>query len=204
MRLALALALAGTLSAHRLDEYLQATLISIEPESVRFEITLTPGVGVAKVILAMIDTDSDGQLSSLEQQAYARKALDSMALEFDGAKLQLTLDESTFPDTQLIRDGLGAIRLTARASLPPSWRFAHNLHFTNRHASSIAAYLVNCLAPNTDGLTIQRQTRDYLQSSIQVTYKLPNTSLLIWWLAGSAVVLLAFSARRLRSAIQSP
>ena len=54
-RLALLLALLAFPSAvfaHRLDEYLQATLVAIEPSDVRLQINLTPGVAVAEKVLA--------------------------------------------------------------------------------------------------------------------------------------------------------
>jgi len=45
--LAAILALAVTpASAHRLDEYLQGTIVSIEKTQVRAQMTLTPGVAV--------------------------------------------------------------------------------------------------------------------------------------------------------------
>src|SRR5579859_4000887 len=50
-RLVLVLALLvapGTGLAHRLDEYLQATLVTIEPGEIRLQINFTPGVAVAE------------------------------------------------------------------------------------------------------------------------------------------------------------
>ena len=41
-------------SAHRLDEYLQATTISVEKDRVQAQIRLTPGVTVLPLVLAKI------------------------------------------------------------------------------------------------------------------------------------------------------
>ena len=41
--------------AHRLNEYLQATLISIEKDRVQVSLHLTPGVAVSSTIIANID-----------------------------------------------------------------------------------------------------------------------------------------------------
>ena len=57
--------------AHRLDEYLQATLVAIEPSVVRLQINLTPGVVVAEKVLARIDHDKDNAISKTESAAYA-------------------------------------------------------------------------------------------------------------------------------------
>jgi polyphosphate kinase len=73
-RLALLLAFLAFPTAvfgHRLDEYLQATLVAIEPSVVRLQINLTPGVDVAEKVLAQIDRDNDNAISKNESAAYA-------------------------------------------------------------------------------------------------------------------------------------
>ena len=50
--------------AHRLDEYLQATLLSVEKDRVEAQVRLTPGVAVLPLILAQIDSNRDGILSA--------------------------------------------------------------------------------------------------------------------------------------------
>ena len=47
---------------HRLDEYLQATILSIEKDRVQALVRLISGVAVSSVVLASIDTDADGGL----------------------------------------------------------------------------------------------------------------------------------------------
>src|SRR4029077_12278940 len=49
--------------AHRDDQYLQATLVAIEPSGVRLQINLTPGVAVAEQVIAQIDRDRNGTIS---------------------------------------------------------------------------------------------------------------------------------------------
>jgi hypothetical protein len=67
--------LSGTYaSAHRLDEYLQATIFSIEKDHVQAFLRLTPGVAVVASVLADIDTNADGILSEGEQRTYAERA----------------------------------------------------------------------------------------------------------------------------------
>src|SRR4051812_45984017 len=57
---AIALAAGGNrLSAHRLDEYLQAARLGIGTERVELELDLTPGSSVANVIIAGIDRNRD-------------------------------------------------------------------------------------------------------------------------------------------------
>ena len=43
--------------AHRDDQYLQATLVIIEPDEVRLQINLTPGIAVAEQVIALPAAD---------------------------------------------------------------------------------------------------------------------------------------------------
>jgi hypothetical protein len=62
----LGLIFSHTADAHRLDEYLQASQISIESGRIIVEINLTPGAAVADGVIAEIDRDADGELSPSE------------------------------------------------------------------------------------------------------------------------------------------
>jgi len=53
------------------DQYLQATLVAIKPSGVRLQINLTPGVAVAKQVIALINRDRDGAISRSEAAVYA-------------------------------------------------------------------------------------------------------------------------------------
>ena len=73
-RLTAILLLAATSAfGHRLDEYLQGALISVEKNRFEAEITLTPGVAVFSLVLAAIDSDGDGVISKTERRAYAEE-----------------------------------------------------------------------------------------------------------------------------------
>ena len=57
--------LAPTASAHRLNEYLQATTIALAPDHLTLHLRLTPGTDVAPQVLGSLDTNHDGALSPL-------------------------------------------------------------------------------------------------------------------------------------------
>ena len=71
----LLLLLATEALAHRLDEYLQATRVSVATNRINLSIDLTPGVTVADQVLAVIDKNVDGQVSKDEGNDYARRFL---------------------------------------------------------------------------------------------------------------------------------
>src|SRR5882672_893737 len=93
------LALPFSVSAHRLDEYLQATFVAIEPGGIKLQINLTPGVAVAGQVLALIDRDTNDVISTNEAAAYAELVRHELTLQLDGRALELTLTLSEFPPT---------------------------------------------------------------------------------------------------------
>jgi len=160
------LAFPFTGSAHRLDEYLQATLVVIEPDSIKLQINLTPGVAVAPPVLALIDGDRDGVFSTNEAAAYAELLKRDLILRLDERLLQLRL---TPPDELLI--GWGIIRLEYTAASPGQFAPGpHELAFENRHQTNLSVYLVNAALPKSNSISITRQTRNENQSTARIEF----------------------------------
>jgi hypothetical protein len=157
--------LAGLAEAHRLDEYLQATLIGVTPAGIDLEIQLTPGVAILPAWMRVIDQDRDGRISPLEQQAYVDRVTREVELRVDGVPAPLLLVESHFPTLDAMREGLGTIVIKLRAA-----RRGHELRFENRHLPQVSAYLLNCLADPSSALVVGRPRRDEAQRSIEFEY----------------------------------
>lgn len=183
--------------AHRLDEYLQATTISLEKDRVQAQIRLTPGVSVSSYMIGTIDTNHDGILSRGEQQAYADQVLREVSLTLNAQRLPLQPLSVRFPKISEMKEGLGTIEISFAADASGS--LERQLVFENHHQSPIAAYLVNCLVPQDRDIQITAQRRSYEQSVYQVSYRQggvrPGPLSLAWWslgrsLAGSAATLL--------------
>jgi hypothetical protein len=182
--------------AHRLDEYLQATIVSLEKTRVQAQMTLTPGVAVYPIVLVAIDTNADGVISETEQRAYAAGVLRDLSLTIDGRRIAPRLVSVAFPAIEEMKQGRGAIRLEFSADLPPGGA-NRKLIFENRHQSAIAAYLVNCLVPRDPDIRIVAQNRNYSQSLYQLEYVQAGVGSgplsFAWWSAGGwlcAIVLL--------------
>ena len=169
----IAAALLGLLSvpawAHRLDEYLQATIFSVEPGLVQATMRLVPGVAVADAVIASMDGDGDGVLSGEEQHRYAEAVLGDLQLEEDGRSLPLHLIAAKFPTEDEMRLGTGEITLTFSAELLAT-RGEHQLRFGNHHQSAISVYLVNSLVPKDGGVRLEAQSRSPDQSVYQVNF----------------------------------
>jgi len=157
-------------AAHRLDEYLQSTIISVQKDLVRGQLYLTPGVAVFPMIMASIDTDADGAISEAEQRAYTQRVLRDVSLTIDGERLNLRLVSKNFPDVAEMKQGRGEIEIEFIADLPQSGP-KRRLIFENHHQTRIGAYLVNCLVPRDPDIRVTAQKRNYQQSLYELDYE---------------------------------
>jgi hypothetical protein len=155
--------------AHRLDEYLQATMISIGKDRVQFSMRLIPGVAVSNVVIGKIDTNRDGVISEGEGQSYARQVLNDLALSLDGQSLTPRIVSVHFPDIQQMRDGLGEIQIEFMADLPRGGDH-RKLVIENHHQRRISVYLANCLTPQDQDIRVIAQNRNPTQSSYSLDY----------------------------------
>lgn len=161
--------LGGVAFAHRLDEYLQATIISVDKDHVQASMRMIPGVSVASFVIASIDTDGDGVISPAEQRAYAERVLGDLSLTADGKSVKPRLVSADFPQIELMREGLGEIHIEFTADLPhggPNRRLILESHNPNRKA----VYLVNCLVPRDPDIRIVAQNRNEQQSFYELDY----------------------------------
>jgi hypothetical protein len=80
-----------------------------------------------------LDTDGDGRLSRKEQSAFAGELLAETSLTVDGAPVELTLTELTFPDRKTMAAGGGLIKVTARKGLAFDSATKHDVALEVRH-----------------------------------------------------------------------
>ncbi len=166
----LLVALATDATAHRLDEYLQATRVAVATNRVDLSIDLTPGVSVADQLLLVIDQNQDGRVSKEEGSAYAQRVLEDIQVGLDGKTLAPHLLETSFPKLAEIKSGHGVLRIKATASVGPLTAGPHAFSLTNAHLPAISVYLVNALVPNDPAIKIGQQTRDELQKEYRLEF----------------------------------
>ena len=165
-------------SAHRLDEYLQASRLSIGMDRVQLELDLTPGTATAATVVGWIDTNHDGRISTT--------VLEAVALSADGQPLALTLTDRQFPDMADVMAGVGMIRLRAVATMAPG-AGRHVLAYSNAHRSDGSVYLANVLVPADHRITIASQRRDPSQHTLTLEYDVATSA---WVRAVSAAAAL--------------
>jgi hypothetical protein len=192
--------LLSTASAHRLDEYLQAAVFSLQDGQLRTQIRLTPGVAVLPTVLAAIDTNRDGDISAAEKAAYGQRVLHDAALSLDGEPQNLKLAAVRFPGMDQLRKGLGDIEIDLSALAVPSSRFRHRLSFRNLHQRAISVYLVNFLAPTGAEWRVEQQQRNYEQSEYSAQFSRRGFPLpMALWLSAAAATLVLWRTRGVRT-----
>jgi len=166
----LALPLSARLSAHRLDQYLQAARIGIEPARVDISLDLTPGAAIAGGVLSEIDADGDGRLSADEARAYGTRVLRASEFRIDGVRIDLRMKSVDCPSADAIRRGEGIIRLRTVAAPQALSDGPHRLLFRNSYRRDASAYLANALVPADARVAIVNQERDATQGDLAIDF----------------------------------
>lgn len=206
------LTVASSASAHRLDEYLQATLVDISPGDVRLRLNLTPGVEVADQVLTLIDRDGNGSISEEEATAYCELLKRDLTLRIDQRDAALKVSAARFPESSELREGFGIIQIEFTAtpgSLKPG---DHHLTLENRHLPKLSVYLFNAAKPADHEVQIARQTRNPDQSlgGIEFTFQCkpeaisPAVIIAGFMVSGVTVITLLWRADRRRSRLTRP
>ena len=163
-------ALRPSVFAHRLDEYLQATLVAIEPDEVRLQINLTPGVAVAEQVLALVDRDHDGVISTNEAAGYAEVLRGDLIVRVDEGNLELKLIRCEFPAPTELRTGWGIIQMEFSVASSRLAEGAHKFTLENRHLPPASVYLFNAAPPKSRSVQIIRQIRNENQSEGEIEF----------------------------------
>ena len=175
-----AISLAAPLFGHRLDEYLQAIIVSVEQGHIQGSMRLIPGVAVSNAVIGAIDVNGDGVLSEAEQQIYAQRVLHDLSLSVDGQTLKPRLSSVSFSAPADMKEGTGEIHIDFAADLPAG-RSRRTLVIQNHHEPRVSVYLMNCLVPQDRGIQIIAQNRNQnqsycvLSSALLMRVKVPPT-----------------------------
>ena len=179
--------------AHRLDEYLQATIVAVEPGCVRVSIQLTPGVAVAEKVLALLDRDGDGVISDAEAAGYGARLKRDLTLRLDGREAEMKLVSLSAAGPAELRSGWGVVRAEFAAPTEPLTAGAHRISLENWHLPMDSAYLFNAARTKSHSVRITRQLRSENQGTgeIQFTVDEPARPPRAPQIAAGAVALLA-------------
>ena len=161
--------------AHRIDEYLQATIVSLDKNSIHASMRLIPGILVSPAVIATIDTNSDGIFSESEQRAYAQRVIGDLSISIEGKSVEPMLVRWTFPQLSQMRDGLGEIHIDYTIDLPKGGP-DRSLILANHHFSRTSVYLMNVIVPKDRDSRILAQKRNEQQSVYELDFEQGNAS----------------------------
>jgi len=200
--LAVMLAIPVVASGHRLDEYLQASRVTLDRDRITVEIDLTPGVSVAPAAISLLDRDGEGTISQAEAALYGRRVLADLAVTLDSQPVVLDLTRIEVPSIAEMHDGIATIRLSAVGQVPSITGGRHELLLRNTHAPQemvTSVYLANAMMPSDEGVTVVKQTRDPRQQELRVDYEValgwPGQVLWLAFAVAGLAVLAAFRWR---------
>jgi hypothetical protein len=169
------LAFGNTAFAHRIDEYLQATILSLAENRVQASMRLIPGVLVAPSVIANIDSNGDGTLSDDEKKSYSQRVLDDLTITVDAKNVRAQLVSWSVPEAAQLRDGLGEIHIEYVLDLPPGSQ-NRSVIVENHHQNNTSVYLMNVSMPNDPGIHILEQKRNQSQSVYELDYQQKSDS----------------------------
>jgi hypothetical protein len=162
---------ASNASAHRLDEYLQATRIAVATNRIDVTVDLTPGVAIVDQLLAGIDANRDDRVTTDEATAYVRRLVGDLALSLDGRPLVPGPGDIRFPPVKDARAGVGVIRLRLSVRLTELSAGEHEFKLVNQHLPAVSVHLVNALVPADAAIQIVRQERNENQSEYRLVFR---------------------------------
>jgi hypothetical protein len=192
-------------TAHRLDEYLQASRVTLDRDRIALEIDLTPGASVAAATITLLDLDGDGTISSAEAGAYGASVLKDLVVTLDRQPVVMSLTRAEVPSIAEMYEGLGTIRLTAAGQIPSLRAGRRHLDFRNAHEPIPSVYLANAMMPDDEAVAVIKQSRDPRQQELRVDYAVaPGWRGRVSWLAFGAGALSVLAALRWRSSRLRP
>lgn len=161
---------------HRLDEYLQGTIVDLEPGGIRLRIQLTPGVAISEQVLHQIDRDRDGVISKKEAAGYSDLLRRDLRARLDRREVKLKLTASNFPAPAELRTGTGIIQIEFSVTPGRLAAGTHRFALENRHLPAISVYLFNAAQPKSDAIRINTQKRNENQSVGEIEFTIQPSS----------------------------
>lgn len=161
--------------AHRIDEYLQATVFTLQANRVQASMRLIPGILVAPSVIAEIDSNHDGVFSENEERAYAQRVLSDLSITSGDKSVTPNLLSWSFPQPAHLRDGVGEIHIDYSMDLP-SGGPTRTFTVANHHLNGESVYLMNVLVPQDPDIRIAAQKRNEPQSIYEIDYQQATTA----------------------------
>jgi hypothetical protein len=209
--------------AHRTHGLLQASLVEILPSQVGVEVTLVPGMDIARNIKNLLDTDDDGIFSDSESAHWSTLFMARQSVTVDGQSLPLTLESVRASPLSEMTNGHASIVVHFTAKLGEMAPGLHTIVCANRYDPMPSDYQTNGLVPKAPGVRINSHHRDQRQQELTLTAELfasvapvtetapsakvnsrPRSIVALLWLLGLSAFAVVAGATRCRRSAANP
>jgi nickel/cobalt transporter (NicO) family protein len=161
-----------SVSAHPLDEFLQAMYVSLGGDQIGVEVDLTPGVLVGPQVVQLIDTNGDGQITEEEAQSYARQVFQQLSVELDGQPRAIVLTKVVAAPVLNLASGAGSLQLIGTLDSSVIAAGTHELTIQNHYAPIQSMYQSAVVLDKPNQVGVGKQTRDQTLQSLRVDFNL--------------------------------
>lgn len=183
--------------AHRLDEVLLTSQVSIEPTRIVIDVYVTPGVLVARQFLENLDPLGDG-VNDTDLDAFAAALLRRFTLWSDGVQLKPMVVAADAAPTADLLEGTGAVHVSVEAGSDGA-AGQHFVEIANLYEPGVSIYLANAMLPPSDRVAIHAQTRDERQQRLRVDYSVAPRAIWPFGILAATLALAAAAYWRRRS-----
>ena len=161
--LAIWLAFAATLHAHRTAGLLLASLVEVLPSQVGVEVTFVVGIDIAPKVVALLDGNGDGVFSDAESGAWSARFMAAQSVAVNGKTLPLKLGGVRASPLAEMTGGHGEIVALFTADAGTLARGPRTIVCTNRYEPIPCTFQTNGLVPNAPGVRISSHRQDERQ-----------------------------------------
>jgi hypothetical protein len=199
-------ATAVTVRAHRLDEFLEAARVSLEPSQVDVEMNLTPGVSMADTFIHAVDGNTDGVFSPIEQWNYATGLVRSLDVRLDDVPVQpLRVTAVDVPDAAAVRSGDAAATVRATVPIRALAPGVHRLVFRNDDGGSDSVFMANTVLPDSRVIAVTAQEHSVDQRELTIEFAVSGeTQTKVKWAWRALLLLMTAGASLAWTATRTP
>jgi hypothetical protein len=197
---------AATVRAHRLDEFLEAARISLEPSHVDVEMNLTPGMSTADTFIHEVDGNTDGVFSPIEQWNYATGLVRSLDVRLDDAPVRpLRVTAVDVPEAASVRSGDAAATVRATVPIRALAPGVHRLVFRNDDGASDSVFMANTVLPDSRMIAVTAQKHSVDQRELTIEFAVNGEAhTQVKWAWPTLLVLMAAGASLAWTATRTP
>lgn len=172
-----AAALTMPAAAHRETGLLQKSLVEVTDREVLVQVTVHPGMDVAKRVIALMDANGDGNIGTAEADIWAARFMEVQSVTMDGRPLPLRLEGVSSTPPSDILGGHPAADVRFSADLGTVKPGAHAMVFRNGWEPFAGEWQCDGLVSGTPAVRITSHSRDEVERELKLCAEFRGSAL---------------------------